>query len=156
MMFLKFLIVIFYFSFFFAGKAFAAPFIDNGNGTVKDKATGLIWQKCSNGQNATDCSGTANTSDWTASITYCTGLTLASKVWRLPNINELKSILDYSKTSSPMIDTAIFPNTAVGYYWSSTTYSPITSSAWYLGFDISTVLQDPKSSPYYVRCVSGP
>ena len=133
----------------------ATPFTDNGDGTIKDSASGLVWQKCSSGQNATTCSGTATALTWATAITACNSLSLASKTWRLPNRNELQSIVDYTKTSAPMIDATAFPSTQSS-YWSSTTYAPNTSSAWYVNFDVGIVYSYNKTNINYVRCVSGP
>ena len=44
-----------------AGLWGAARFNDNSNGTVTDNGTGLVWQKCSRGQNTADCSGRRRT-----------------------------------------------------------------------------------------------
>ena len=154
----KFLILNSAFLILFALQIEAAPFTDNTDGTVKDNATGLIWQKCSRGQGATDCSGTATTATWSDAITYCSGLSLvAGKTWRLPQVNELKTIVDTTKASGATIDTTAFPATvASSGYWSSTTYAPSNTTAWPVYFANGVVVNDLKTSPYYVRCVSGP
>jgi hypothetical protein len=117
----KFLILTFAFLILFALQIEAAPFTDNGDGTVKDNATGLVWKKCSNGLSGTSCStGTATTYTWANAVTACTS------GWRLPSINELKTIVDTTKASGATIDTTAFPATFASYYWSSTTYAPST------------------------------
>ncbi|MBP9886217.1 MAG: hypothetical protein KBF93_07960 [Leptospiraceae bacterium] len=46
-------------------KTISHSYVDNGDGTITDNLTGLIWQKCSNGQNNdSSCSGTATAPDW--------------------------------------------------------------------------------------------
>jgi len=138
----------------FASSLAATPYFDNGDGTVTDKNTALVWQKCSMGlNNDAACSGTATTATWTAALTYCTGLALAGKTWRLPNINELRSITDLAK-SSPAIDSIAFPATVPGMYWSATTNTSITTNAWYVSFLFGQVFRITKANPYYVRCVS--
>ncbi len=129
-------------------------FTDNGDGTVTDNVTTMMWQKCSNGQNATDCSGTATTSRWESAITYCEGLSLAGNVdWRLPNKNELASIVDYS-VYGPAISGTYFPSTVSSHYWSATTYASNTSSAWHVLFSYGNVGGSSKSSSSLgVRCV---
>ncbi|MCK6381302.1 MAG: DUF1566 domain-containing protein [Leptospiraceae bacterium] len=88
-------------------------YTDNGDGTVTDNATGLIWQKCSVGKTGSDCSGgSASTMNWDTAISTCSGLSFAGKTWRLPSMQELETLPDYGKSSSPVIDTAYFPNTA--------------------------------------------
>jgi hypothetical protein len=139
-------------------------FTDNANGTVTDNTTGLIWQKCSMGQNNDGtCSGTATTATWAGALTYC-NTTLnnlpssSPRTWRLPNINELKTILDITKATGATTNTTIFPATVVAsVYWSSTTLFSVTSDAWNASFnDSSVTLLPSKNSSYYVRCVSGP
>ncbi|MUU78683.1 Lcl domain-containing protein [Winogradskyella endarachnes] len=98
-------------------------FVDNGDGTITDNATGLMWQQADDG----------NTRDWENALSYCENLTLAGHSdWRLPNAKELQSIVDYTRspttTASPAID-PLFSCTSIsdpngntgqyGYYWSS-------------------------------------
>jgi len=127
---------------------------DNGDGTVTDKQTALIWQKCSMGQNNdASCTGMATMATWTGTLTYCSGLSLAGRTWRLPNINELRSIVDYT-TLSPAIDSTAFPATATWGYWSSTTDALSSLKAWYILFVDGWTLPTPKTSSFNVRCVS--
>jgi hypothetical protein len=124
---------------------------------VTDPKTGLVWQKCSRGQNNdSTCSGSATTANWTTALTYCSGLTLEGRTWRLPTVNELKSLVDTTKASGPTIDTTAFPSTVASDYWSSTTYAPDTTNAWNVDFNVGNVLLNNKTSNGYVRCVSGP
>ena len=137
-----------------------APYTDNGNGTVTDSATGLIWQKCSAGQGTTlgNCSsGSSTYVNWSGAITYCEGLTLGGRSdWRLPNFNELISIIDYTKTSNPFIDTTAFPNIQFPVYWSSSTYTLTTSKAWLISYSNGLWYnQDKVESLLPVRCVTG-
>jgi len=130
-----------------------AGYTDNGDGTIKDTTTGRVWQKCSAGQNSTDCSGTAGTYTWANAVTYCTGLALAGGGWRLPNVKELESIVDETKASSPTINTTVFPATVGDVYWSSTTYASSTASAWRVHFGNGIVDVYNKTDTFYVRCV---
>lgn len=101
-------------------------FVDNGDGTISDLATGLMWQQYDDG----------NSRDWKTALSYSEGLSLAGHSdWRLPNIKELHSIVDYTRspqtTSSAAID-PIFGITSIydpegnsgqyPYFWSSTTH----------------------------------
>jgi hypothetical protein len=132
-------------------------FVDNGNGTILDKQTGLTWQKCSfaPGQDSL-CALAATTHNWTTAVNNCNNLNLASRTWRLPNIKELMTILDSTVPSAPTIDTSIFPSTDPSPYWSSTTGAPSTIYAWDLNFSNGSITYNFKTSSFRVRCVSGP
>ena len=133
----------------------AAPFVSNSDNTVLDEATGLIWQKCSRGQDLNlFCSVTATAATWAVALTYCNDLTLAGRTWRLPNINELKTVVDRSKPSGATIDISVFPATVTGYYWSSSTYVPYTPYAWSVNFGDGSYYNNNKTTTNYVRCVS--
>jgi hypothetical protein len=140
---------------FAAAPLIAVPYLDNSDGTVIDKGTGLVWQKCSAGLSGTDCAtGSAATYTWANAVSYCDSLDFAGRTdWRLPNVNELKSITDRS-TSSPAIDTVAFPAAVASYYWSSSTYVPLTTNAWLVYFTNGNVVYYNKTGSYYVRCVS--
>ena len=122
--------------------------------------TGLTWQKCSNGQGATSCSGTASTQDWSSALTYCSSLSLASRSWRLPNIHELLTLFDYTKLATPrIVDTVAFPNTPSSTYWTSTTQPNNFNYAVDIRFNATSggmVAQTGKGSTARTRCVSGP
>jgi len=96
-----------------------------GNGTVSDLATGLTWQRTDDGK----------TRDWPEALRYCAALDLGGKQdWRLPNVKELQSIVDYSR-NDPAIDTRYFSQTdRNSWYWSSTTHGDNTRMAAYVCF----------------------
>ena len=138
-----------------AAPLLTAAFTDNSDGTVTDGATGLVWQKCSRGQTAdATCSGTATTANWQTALTYCKDLTLNSRTWRLPSINELKTIVDRGKAAAPMIDTTAFPATVSNYYWSASSYLPNLTFASRVTFGNGFVSASSKTTTYNVRCVS--
>ncbi|MDX1957356.1 MAG: DUF1566 domain-containing protein [Leptospiraceae bacterium] len=140
-----------------SGEAKASSsFTDTGDGTVKDKSTGLVWQKCSNGQNNdSTCSGTASSFSWTLALSNCNGLSLAGRAWRLPSVKELKSIVDLTRTTAPTIDTSIFPNTNSN-YWSSSTNHSSPTLAWSVNFDTAAMVSFAKVGSNLYRCVSEP
>jgi len=141
-------------------------FIDNGDGTVTNTDTGLMWEvKTDDGGNRDK----DNTYTWEEALSYCDTLTLAShNDWRLPNANELQSIVDYS-TYDPSINTTFFPDTVSptyipipsSPYWSSTTnadypgYAGDPSYAWLVDFYAGDVYGGRKSYYSYVRAVRG-
>jgi hypothetical protein len=132
-------------------------YTNNGDFTLTDSRTGLMWKKCSEGQNNdATCTGTAGLYAWTAALAQCTGLTDPGGYtdWRLPNAGELSSIVN-SQNSNPCVNTTYFPNTAASYYWTSTTYVPYSSYAWYVNFYYGYVKSSNKTTNYYVRCVRG-
>ena len=100
-------------------------FVDNGDGTVTDAATGLTWMKADSGKGL----------DWSDALAYSEGLELAGHDdWRLPSAKELQSIVDYSRSPDtsnsaamdPVFDLTTIKNeggaTDYGQYWSSTTH----------------------------------
>jgi hypothetical protein len=138
-------------------KGTARSYTDNSDGTIKDNATGLTWQKCSSGLSGTTCAtGTATTADWTTAGSYCSSLSLVSKTWRLPTVQELGNLVDYSRSTSPVVNNTFFPATVANAYWSSTTYATPTTSAWYINFGVGTVGNTYKTDSNFMRCVSGP
>lgn len=134
----------------------SASFIDHGDGTVTDKSTNLVWQKCSMSQNNdATCSGTATLQTWASALTYCNTLTLTGRIWRLPNINELKSITDKSIIPNlAATNNTVFPSTVVNIYWSSSTYVFNTTFAWVTNFGDGSVYNGLKTNTAWLRCVS--
>ncbi|MFA6843446.1 MAG: DUF1566 domain-containing protein [Bacilli bacterium] len=100
-------------------------FIDNGDGTITDLATGLMWQQGDSEQGM----------DWEDSLYYANNLELAGyDDWQLPNAKELQSIVDYTRSPSTTNSAAIDPlfyvstitdmdgETQYPYYWTGTTH----------------------------------
>jgi hypothetical protein len=101
----------------------AGDYVDNGDGTVTDKSTGLMWQKAS-----------SSIMTWEQALAYCEELNHGGYTdWRLPTKRQLRSLVDFSRYD-PSIDTAYFPDTGSSYYWSSTTDVFNTNSAWSANF----------------------
>ncbi len=128
-------------------------FVDNGNGTVTDTSTGLMWQQ----DTAGDGQGNYDRMTWEEALAYCESRTIGGHTdWRLPTIKELHSLVDYSRYN-PAINTTYFPNTVSFDYWSSTTYAGNTYNAWYVYFYDGHDSWDSKSynNYNYVRAVRG-
>ncbi|MEC9492570.1 Lcl domain-containing protein [Flexistipes sp.] len=114
---------------------------DSTEEIVTDNTTGLIWQ-----DNETV------SMKWENAINYCESLNLGGATdWRLPNINELRSIADYNEYY-PAID-PVFENVQSYRYWSSTTYSRYTYKAFSINFINNEYYFYDKNDDYNVRCV---
>ena len=110
-------------------------FTDNANGTVSDQLTGLVWLK-----NA----GCFSPMNWATALTSANqlangacGLTDGSTAgqWRMPNANELESLVDVSRTNPSVSSGSPFANiNLTSAYWSSTTYMALTSNAMAIRF----------------------
>jgi len=72
--------------------------------------------------------------------------------WRLPTIQELFTLVDYSRCK-PAMDTSIFSDTQSNYYWSSTTSASYSSHAWVVYFNYGYVDDINKANDLYVRAV---
>lgn len=123
------------------------------NGVVTDTITKLEWQ-----DDYSDNGGTIKKTTWSEAINYCEALSLDGKSdWRLPNINELISLVDDTRYA-PAINT-VFENTISfnSGYWSSTARANVSnsSSAWYIAFVSGQRNTAPKGYgyTYCVRCV---
>jgi hypothetical protein len=126
------------------GGQFDSSFVDNGDGTVTDMATGLMWQQATDGQ------GT-----WINALSYCEGLELGGYTdWRLPTPKELLSIVDFSR-HFPAINTTFFPGTQLSPYWSATTLAHSTSHGRQVIFSYGHVDSGFKSASYDLRAVRG-
>jgi hypothetical protein len=123
-------------------------YTDNGNGTVTDCNTGLIWQR-GDEQNETS-------RNWREALDYCAGLELAGhRDWRLPTIEELRTLVDPGK-SDPTINTRYFPDCYSYHYWSSSTSATNPDDAWLVAFYFGHAHWYPKDVVFcYVRCVRG-
>ena len=97
-----------------------SSYVDNGNGTVTDTTTALMWEQKTDDDSSRDKD---NTYTWLEALSYCENLVLAGfSDWRIPNPKELERLVDLEK-SSPAVDTDYFPNTSNGRYWTGTTCS---------------------------------
>ena len=110
--------------------------------TVKDNVTGLVWARCSVGQNwdGNICTGEIKKMAYEQAVEYAKN----QKGWRLPNKDELESLIDKERKEqqkSPTIDMRAFPNTGtdVKEYWSSSLYLDNPYYAWIVDFGYGRV-----------------
>lgn len=135
-----------------------SDFTDNGNGTVTHLVTGLIWQRCSLGQrwNGQSCEGSSTIHTWHEALQKAReNKYLNYSDWRLPNKNELASIIEYS-CYQPTINALLFPNTSLWNYWSSSPNNVndfTTGGAWYISFYNFYIDSIDKGNSFYIRLV---
>ena len=118
---------------------------DETTNIVLDDATHLMWTKSSFG-----------TADWQAALDGCESLELDGyDDWRLPDRNELMTIVDVSVTVAPTIDTGFFPDTQSARYWTSTSDFGDESFAWHIDFDSAAIFNNfgKAVDTHYYRCV---
>jgi hypothetical protein len=128
----KFIFLFFLLTFGISPIALAA-LVDNGNGTVSDTNTGLMWKKASE----------PGTYTWADALSHCENLVYPEaggySDWRLPNRNELQTLVDYDRFN-PAIDPLLRSTTIYCWgcpvYWSSTTKASNPISAWQVEFSM--------------------
>ncbi len=96
-------------------------YTDNADGTVTDNLTGLMWVKDPSELGGVWGSpGMPNAMSFFDALNNCENLNYAGySDWRLPNIKELESLIDYGRFA-PAMDISFFPNAQTSGYWSST------------------------------------
>jgi len=151
-------------------------FEDNGDGTITDENTGLMWEKKSADGSIHDH---RNAYNWFQAfdvhVARLNSMNFAGHDdWRLPNVRELESIVNYGNVNpavSPAFNTNCTPGcvvltcscTAVGgpdpergfLYWSSTTDARDPFGAWGVNFESGFVIEEAKDLPnnQFVRAV---
>ena len=147
-------------------------YTDNGDNTVTDNATTLMWVQDPSaigtvGSYNWGTVGSPNTFTWANALLAVADLNTNSYAgysdWRLPNVKELQSIVNYGNWSPAIGEATVggsgtgapFTNTGTPNYWSSTTYASTTSYAWYVSFTNGNVLYYAKTNTDYVRPVRG-
>ena len=157
-----------------AGEAGSCRYLNNGDGTVSDLNTGLMWEMKTETAGVHDVN---NTYQWSSGDNFADGGAFTSFLamlnngsapynggspspitgcfanhcdWRLPSIVELQGIVNTS--DSPNIDPTFGPTQSF-YYWSATTIALHPTDAWYVSFDGGFVFNANKTGFLYVRAV---
>ncbi|MEI6805754.1 MAG: DUF1566 domain-containing protein, partial [Myxococcaceae bacterium] len=95
------------------------------NGIVTDTLTGIQWQR-----NASSIA-----MNWTDALAYCANQTTGGlNGWRVPNVGELMTLVDFTNSTAPYINGAAFPNSPVSDIWSSTPDVGNTGIVWDVQF----------------------
>jgi len=122
------------------GTAWPEPrFIDNGDGTVTDRLTCLIWVK-----DGAIISG--GTHDWYGALTFCNTLNFAGhQDWRMPNAREMLSLIDYEMYGPALPADNPFQNVSIHRYWTSTTDNENDDDAFAVYIRYGNIWQNLKS-----------
>lgn len=123
-------------------------FVDNGNGTITDQSSGLIWMQADSGASGAGPRGNGSL-NWEEALAWCEGLSHAGfDDWRLPDAKELQGIVDYTRSPDTTNSAAIDPlfsitsitdglgQTNYPFFWTGTTHraGPSADHAVYLAF----------------------
>ncbi|MBF0538912.1 MAG: DUF1566 domain-containing protein [Nitrospirae bacterium] len=136
------------------GVAWPNPrFTVNSDQTVNDNLTGLVWTPDASTPKVGTCTGGAM--NWQGALDYVACLNTANYLghtdWRLPNINELESLVNYGQANpSTWLNSQGFTNVRSTYYWSSTTLAVNTSYARNVIMGDGGVSYDYESGSHYV------
>lgn len=149
-------------------KGLARFYLDNGDGTMTDIRTGLMWEKLADDGGVHDKDTQLS---WVDAFGKIAALNAAGGFagytdWRLPNVNELQSLIDYGRVG-PSVPPVFHSGcaaactvltcscTTTGDHWSSTSSHDLASQAWFVSYDSGTVGRAAKSSLDFVRAVRG-
>ena len=126
----------------------ANRFSDNGDGTVTDNCTGLMWQK-----DPGDVTPVVfDNVPWCEALRYCNELQFAGHGdWRLPNVRELQSLVDYGSEAEFSLDPLFSERQSL--YWTSTSYLRFPDRAWHVNFTGGNVNNSSKDELLPVRAV---
>lgn len=129
-------------------------FADRGDGTVRDNLTGLIWLQNANCFGARIWINALNDCN-TLAIGVC-GLTDGSQAgdWRLPNVRELESLVDYGRENPSFPEIHPFAGLVAGRYWSSTSNN--APEALFVNFYFGYPGHEYKDIEFYVWPVRNP
>jgi len=160
-------------------KGASQSFTDNGDGTITDNTTGLMWEKKTDDGSIHDkddtytwCGAscfTTNIMDGTITTMFLAALNGGSGFaghtdWRIPNANELESIRNL-ENANPATYSAFNAGCAANctvtmcsctqpdFYWSSTTYPSNRDDAWFVQYLVGILSAEPKNNGHYVRAV---
>jgi hypothetical protein len=118
-------------------------YVDNGDGTVTDQVTRLVWER------DVDPQGTPQPD----AVARCAA---KGGAWRLPTRLELLSLVDFSVAAPGPTINAVFENTPAAVFWTSSGYAGNGGDAWTIGFDRGYSDYGVRNNPALTRCVRPP
>ena len=132
-------------------------YTDNGNSTVTDNDTGLMWKQCLEGLTGVGCTtGVGTGHSWQAALALTTTVNSAGFAgyhdWRVPNLTELESLVARN-CFNPAINSRFFPNDLASVVWSSSPVANPSNSAWGINFDGGGTYFNSRSNSKQVRLV---
>ncbi len=143
-------------------------YIDHGDGTVTDTKTGLMWKRCMEGLSGVNCEeGKVKEYTWNEAVERFKDVEYAGyKDWRLPTIDELKTLVHCSKgkdkdgtckdgSERPTINQQAFPNAEASLVWSGSPVADNSDAAWSVHFDYGYSYYGGRGSFSAVRLVRG-
>lgn len=154
-----------------AGRPSTLPaerFHDNGDGTVTDRQSMLVWMRCAAGQQwqAARCIGPADSVGFDDARRHVERVNSDGKAfhtdWRLPALRELASITDrgcIAMHGAPRTNSAVFPQTPPAAFWSATARpgEPAGERMFTMSFDSAGAAPARKSERHHLRLVrTGP
>jgi len=132
-------------------------YVLKNDGTAIHEVTGLIWMRCSLGQewNGSTCTKDPQLYTWGGALQAASRINFAGfSDWRVPNKNELETILE-ERCNSPTINQAVFPATPPFYFWTSSPYAGLGDAAWSIDFGYGSINASIKNGQLNVRLVRG-
>jgi hypothetical protein len=132
-----------------------SSFILHDDGTATQNRTGLMWKRCIQGLqwDGITCNSTVTSFSWGEALNASVLHKFAGySDWRLPNKNELESIVE-ERCVSPSINARVFPATPLTFHWTSTPYAGLMTGAWSVDFGYGVVTATDKSGKIAVRLV---
>lgn len=128
-------------------------FNDQGNGTLIDTYTGLMWKKCLEGQTGERCVGQALRIEWSGTAKIVQSVNhdkfAGHTDWRLPTLDELNSIVE-KRCVGPAANLELFPGLSAIGLWSS---NQSDSLAWSIDFEKGRAYENFKGAGMYIRLV---
>lgn len=143
-----------------AGIEWPEPrFTDNGDGTITDNLTGLMWLKdggCLKKKKWSNSLDTIAYFNNNPGYYNCIEYTANYSDWRLPDVREIESLINYGvPDSTEWLNSQGFVNLSRFYYWSSTTHQANSRYAWMIKMSNGRRERDFKFNRYYILPVRG-